>query len=203
MSKMNKEIAFVLGNGITRLEVNCESLLDYGHVYGCNRIYEEFAPTVLVSTDKGMAQEIQQSGYSSNHIHYTRKNNKILDSGTNILPNNLWDLSSGPAALGLACETYATYFYMIGMDLKGINNKINNIYAGTQHYKNKDNIPTHFDNWVRQVEYIMRKFPSKRFIHVNPLHNFTPDIWIKNDNLEIMSLYEFKRLINNMHNRIL
>ena len=38
---MNKDIAFVLGNGITRLEINCESLLDLGVVYGCNRIYQE------------------------------------------------------------------------------------------------------------------------------------------------------------------
>ena len=54
------EFAFILGNGVTRLEVDCESLLDYGAVYGCNRIYQEFAPTVLVSTDTSMAEEIQK-----------------------------------------------------------------------------------------------------------------------------------------------
>ena len=43
---MNKDFAFILGNGITRLEIDCEGLLDYGTVYGCNRIYEEFAPNV-------------------------------------------------------------------------------------------------------------------------------------------------------------
>ena len=48
---MNKDFAFILGNGVTRLEVDCVSLLDKGIVYGCNRIYEEFAPSVLVSTD--------------------------------------------------------------------------------------------------------------------------------------------------------
>ena len=67
---MNKDFAFILGNGITRLEIDCEGLLDYGAVYGCNRIYQEFAPTVLVSTDTDMAREIQQSGYSACKYRY-------------------------------------------------------------------------------------------------------------------------------------
>ena len=199
---MNKEIAFILGNGITRLQVNCENLLDIGLVYGCNRIYQEFSPTVLVSTDKEMATEIQNNGYSSRNVHYTRKNNKIAKSGSNILPAHLWSLSSGPAALGLASESSANYLYMIGMDLKGINNKINNIYAGTANYKDKDSIPTHFDNWISQIDTIIKKAELKRFIQVNPLSGFTPDVWIKNDNFEIMNINEFKRLINNTHNRI-
>ena len=70
---MNKDIAFVLGNGITRLEINCESLLDLGVVYGCNRIYQEFAPSVLVSTDKGISEEIQNTKYSASNVHYTRQ----------------------------------------------------------------------------------------------------------------------------------
>ena len=122
---MNKDFAFILGNGITRLEIDCEGLLDYGAVYGCNRIYQEFAPTVLVSTDAGMAEEIQQSGYSARYTHYTRSNNKIKDSGAHILPKEIHGYSSGPAALGLAALSQANYLFMIGMDLKGINNMIN------------------------------------------------------------------------------
>ena len=89
------------------------------------------------------------------------------------------------------------------MDLKGVNNKINNIYAGTKHYREKDVGPTVFDNWVNQIEFIMNKYKNKRFIHVNPLDNFTPDVWRNCDNYEMMNLTEFKLLINNMHNRIL
>ena len=42
------EFAFILGNGVTRLEVVPEELIQRGKVYGCNRIYSEFEPTVLV-----------------------------------------------------------------------------------------------------------------------------------------------------------
>jgi len=199
---MNKDIAFVLGNGITRLQVDCKSLLDYGYVYGCNRIYEEFAPSVLVSTDKGISEEIQQSRYSGNNLHYTREQCKIQDSGSNIIPHTYHGMSSGPAALGIASETSATYFYLIGMDLKGVNNKINNIYAGTTHYRDKNAVPTVFENWVNQVDSIMKIFSLKRYIHVNPLDNFTPELWKKNPNYEIMNYNEFNQLINNMHSRI-
>ena len=55
-------------------------------------------------------------------------------------------MSSGPIPLGIACDNNINYLYMIGMDLKGVNNKINNIYAGTKHYRDKDVEPTVFDN---------------------------------------------------------
>ena len=124
---MNKDFAFVSGNGVTRLEVDCVSLLDKGIVYGCNRIYEEFAPSVLVSTDVGISTEIQQSGYSARNVHYTRSVHKIEDSGANVLPKEFEGYSSGPAALALASLSPANYLFLIGMDLKGVNNMINNI----------------------------------------------------------------------------
>lgn len=195
---MKSEFAFVLGNGVTRLQVDCESLLDYGHVYGCNRIYSEFAPTVLVSTDKEMAHEIQMSGYSSNHIHYTRKNHKIDKSGTRILPNLYHDMSSGPACLGLASISNASYLFMIGMDLKGVNNKINNIYAGTENYKDKNSPPTPYINWVNQINTIMKNHQDKRFMHVNPIDGFTDESFFNNTNFEIVSLDDFTQVINNL-----
>ena len=53
---MKSDFAFILGNGTTRLQVDCEKLLSKGFVYGCNKIYEEFSPHVLVSTDAGMSR---------------------------------------------------------------------------------------------------------------------------------------------------
>ena len=199
---MNKDIAFILGNGTTRLEINCKRLLDLGYVYGCNRIYEEFAPSVLVSTDKEMAREIQESGYSAKNLHYVRSNCKVSKSGSNIIPEKYKGHSSGPAALGIASESTANYLYMIGMDLKGINSKINNIYAGTKNYRNKNDVATIFDNWITQVDNIMKNFKYKRYIHVNPFNNFVPDLWLKQDNYESMHLDDFQLMINNMHNRI-
>jgi hypothetical protein len=194
---MNKDFAFILGNGVTRLEVDCVSLLDKGIVYGCNRIYEEFAPSVLVSTDVGISTEIQQSGYSARNVHYTRSVHKIEDSGANVLPKEFEGYSSGPAALALASLSPANYLFLIGMDLKGVNNMINNIYAGTAHYKDKNTDAVFFGNWIDQITTIIGKHSSKRFMHVNPLDNFTADDFRKNPNFETITLSVFKSMINN------
>jgi hypothetical protein len=191
------EFPFILGNGVTRLEVVPEELLQRGQVYGCNRIYEEFEPTVLVSTDRGMAEEIQLSGYSKRRQHYTRKQNVIEHSGARILPQQIHDFSSGPAACGLACYTDAEYIFLIGFDLKGQHNFINNIYAGTKNYKSKDSAPTYWSNWETQISTLLTKFPSKNIVHVNPLHEFTSLSWLKHTNFRTMYLDEFKLVINN------
>ena len=192
------EFAFILGNGVTRLEVVPEELLKRGKVYGCNRIYEEFEPTVLVSTDRGMSHEIQQNGYSKRRQHYSRKQYIIEHSGARILPQLIHNFSSGPAACGLACLTDAEYIFLIGFDLKGQHNFINNIYAGTEHYKSKESAPTYWGSGETQISTLLTKFPYKNIVHVNPLHEFTSIRWMQHNNFRTMYLTEFSQVINNL-----
>lgn len=192
------EIAFVLGNGITRLEVDHNSLLKHGKTYGCNRIYQEYTPSVLVSVDQSMSHEIQNSGYSKKYPHYTRLEHTISLSGAKVLPEHLHSMSSGPAAVGLALESSAGVVYMIGFDLKGHNNLINNIYAGTEHYKPKSSVPTSWTNWENQIIRLCNQYPSKKVVQVNPLGNFTSDKWLKLANFGIIQIDEFKLMINNL-----
>ncbi len=65
--------AFVLGNGISRQQIDLNLLKTLGRVYGCNAIYREFEPDVLISTDLPISERIQHEGYSRTHVHYTRK----------------------------------------------------------------------------------------------------------------------------------
>ena len=64
--------AFVLGNGVSRLSVDLNQLKPHGRIYGCNALYREFVPDVLISTDKAIAHTIQNSGYAEKHLMYTR-----------------------------------------------------------------------------------------------------------------------------------
>lgn len=193
---MKSDFAFILGNGTTRLQVDCEKLLSKGFVYGCNKIYEEFSPHVLVSTDAGMSNEIQSSNYSKSNIHYLRKENKQKNSGSHILPKNIHNWSSGPSALGLACMKEQNYLFLIGFDFKGINNKINNIYAGKENYLSKDSDATFYGNWINQIESLIENHPGKRFMQVNPLDNFTPIDFKKYKNFETITLDVFYSMIN-------
>jgi len=54
---------FLIGNGESRKNFNLDLLKSHGKVYGCNALYREYTPDVLVSVDHGIMHEIYQSGY--------------------------------------------------------------------------------------------------------------------------------------------
>ena len=56
--------AFVLGNGVSRQGIDLDLLKSLGTVYGCNAIYREFVPDVLISTDVPISEAIQRTGYA-------------------------------------------------------------------------------------------------------------------------------------------
>jgi hypothetical protein len=58
---MNK--AFLIGNGESRKDFNLDLLKPHGKIYGCNALYRQYTPDVLVSVDHGIMHEIYQSGY--------------------------------------------------------------------------------------------------------------------------------------------
>jgi hypothetical protein len=58
---MNK--VFLIGNGESRKDFNLDLLKPHGKIYGCNAIYRQYTPDVLVSVDHGIMHEIYQSGY--------------------------------------------------------------------------------------------------------------------------------------------
>jgi hypothetical protein len=58
---MNK--VFLIGNGESRKDFNLDQLKPHGKIYGCNALYRQYTPDVLVSVDHGIMHEIYQSGY--------------------------------------------------------------------------------------------------------------------------------------------
>ena len=190
------EFAFILGNGKTRLDITPGELSACGRVYACNRIYNEFTPDVLVSTDAAMAREIQESGYSENNLHYTRESNIIRGSGARALMPEYTGFSSGPNAMALAAAEEIPYIFLIGFDLDSETKLINNIYSGTAHYAPSDALTTNSDNWINQIYEIAEKYKNQRFIHVNPLLEYTPAYWLTLPNFEAIDLKGFKFMLN-------
>lgn len=157
--------AFVLGNGLSRLALPLHDLQQRGPIFGCNALYREFRPDVLVATDLPIATAIQDSGYPANNRFYTRK--PRADTGALRVPQEYYGYSSGPIAVALAAKAGHQRIYLIGFDLgPGKNNSFNNIYAGTEFYKAKDSPPTFTGNWVRQIKRIAGDFPRSQFIRI-------------------------------------
>lgn len=187
--------AFVIGNGTSRLGFDLNELKGRGVIYGCNALYRDFTPDVLVATDAAISKEIENSGYALSNTFYTR--NPSVSSGSKKIDIN-FGYSSGPIAASLAAKNDHHPIYLIGFDFVGIDGAINNVYAGTDCYRPTGSKETYFGNWINQFHDIFTKqFPHKRFIRViSANERFTPDSWNQLKNYSEMNFEEFKRSIN-------
>ena len=158
--------AFVLGNGVSRQAVTLETLRELGTVYGCNAIYREFVPHVLISTDAPISAAIQNSGYSQQHVHYTRRPNS--DSGSRRICQQYFGYSSGPIAVAQAALDRHHVIYLLGFDMGPTRTgRFNNVYADTEFYKKSSAAPTYTGNWARQLCSVMKDFPRVSFYRVS------------------------------------
>ena len=187
--------AFVCGNGVSRLEVNLHVLKEFGPIYGCNALYREFTPTVLVSTDKPISAKIQEEGYATSNRMYTRK--PTPGRGALRIPQDWYGFSSGPVAVALAAQDKHLAVYMLGFDMGPVGDRFNNIYADTEFYKASTARPTFTGNWVRQIQQIAKTFPNTNFFRVvGPTTAEIPELKAI-PNLMHMLMTDFLDRINN------
>lgn len=188
--------AFVLGNGVSRLEVKIEQLMGHGAVYGCNALYRTHTPAVLVATDQHIAREIQESGYAKMHRFYTRR--PLPRLGANTVPSAYFGFSSGPIAVALAAQDRHDPVYLIGFDMgPDPRGRFNNVYAGTQFYKQSNSEPTFTGNWVRQLQRIIADHAQQTFVRVQGASTANIQELHAWKNLQHVSMQEFSERINN------
>ena len=193
-------ISFVLGNGQSRREINLGQLREHGKIYGCNALYREFTPDVLVATDLPIATAIQESGYALKNKFHTRR--PIEGQGALKVDKRYHGFSSGPNALGLACVDGAHRIYMLGFDLGSTSGKFNNVYADSQFYKKSSEPPTFSGNWVKQVKKICDDYPDVQFIRVEGLESaFVPDL-ANVKNFKHLPITDFQTLLNSKEGRL-
>jgi len=68
---------FCIGNGESRQSFDLQKLRSIGKIYGCNALYRDFTPDVLVAVDHGISHEIYQSGYSKENEVWLRGWTKV------------------------------------------------------------------------------------------------------------------------------
>jgi len=188
-------IAFVVGNGQSRLFANYDALLDLGSVYGCNAQYRTHTPHFLISVDVKMVNEIIDSKYHLSNVVWTNPNHGVKDKNNiNFFkPHKGW--SSGPTALWLAATSGHTEIYILGFDYEGNNGKLNNVYADTPNYKKSTDRAIFYGNWLRQTEKIIKEFRSTRFIRVISHDGFVPTEFNQTlKNLKHIDYKEFGKL---------
>lgn len=158
-------VAFVLGNGISRKGISGAWLKMHGVVYGCNAIYREFTPDVLIATDRPIATHIQNIGYAKEYRFHTRT--PIEGSGALRLYPSFHKYSSGLNAVGMAIVDGNKDIFLIGFDMgPTTTQKFNNMYAGSDFYKEVNSEPTFSGSWVKQLQTITKDYPMVNFYRV-------------------------------------
>jgi len=190
-------IAFVLGNGRSRLVIDMQILKHKGKIYGCNAIYRDFLPDYLIAVDPKMIVELNEKRVQYTTNVWTNRNSRYR--GMQNL--NYFDVSkgwsSGPTALHLASINKHEKIYILGFDYKGVNEKFfNNVYSDTPNYRRSTDPATYHGNWSRQTELVIKENPNIEYTRVtedNPLDFNWKE---KYQNFKMMNYDEFQLEIN-------
>jgi len=183
-------ITFVLGNGESRQGLDLNKLKAIGNVYGCNALYREFVPDLLVAVDREITLEIIESGYSKHNLFYTRR----ASQNAKQLPKKYYGFSSGPAAIGLAASNGASQIFLLGFDFSGGKQSFNNLYAGSSCYKKIGATPTYSGNWKKQITSIVGEFPHTEFYRVIGECS-EKDFVVPHNNFQTISYSEFFAMV--------
>lgn len=194
----SNDIAFVIGNGVSRLPIDLEQLKSIGKVYACNAVYRTFQPDYLVAVDVKMVLEINKAGFQHKNQVWTNPN-KSYERIKNLnffSPSKGW--SSGPTALWLATQHQYKKIYILGFDFRGTKEgrMFNNIYADTANYKKSTDSATFFGNWMRQTTSVIKENTNIEYKRVIAPDNYCPEELNKFNNLETIFIEDFQKMFN-------
>ena len=120
---------FLIGNGVSRKDFDLERLRGKGTIVGCNALYRDFSPDILVSIDAKMLKELYDDGYCNEHECMMPSNRTVK------VPKAMtWKVerfnTSGCFAMKMISQLMEPkYCFMLGMDCYP-----GNIYDGSQNY---------------------------------------------------------------------
>lgn len=168
---MIKTQALIIGNGRSRLAFDLNELKNQYTTFGCNAIYRDFIPDVLVSMDWFMVKEIIDSGVVYK-THFVTQHMTQTTPLKDTLPLNFIDIEtntpdSGNAAVKYAIKMGFKHITLIGFD--GHITQYNNVYAGTRNYHHNGYCVKQIqeDKWRHKLYGTMVKNPNVDFYIVN------------------------------------
>lgn len=193
----NSKTSFVLGNGLSRQQIELNSLKPYGKIYGCNALYRDFDPDYLIAVDVKMVLELNKHKYQHKNSQVWTNPNKAYTnmSHLNIFqPSKGW--SSGPTALWLASQHAPLQIFIVGFDFKGKNggDSFNNMYADTDNYKKSVDGATYHGNWLKQTITVIQEHPKINYTRVIAKDNFCPEELNSLSNYKTMLVEDFKNI---------
>jgi hypothetical protein len=192
---IDHSIGFCFGNGKSRLKYDLNDFIGKFPTAGCNALYREYEPDIIVSVDRPMVEEIEYTNYPGRVIAPSPDNVAFHDmrrvghrkwKGEILCKHFGW--SAGPSAVRLLCEQnpQIDVVNLIGFDLYGLEGKVNNVYSNTRNYSSRRTGAINPTCWIDQLFHCFRMFPNIQFYRIGALNDTYPAEWKALDNVDFL-----------------
>ena len=195
--------ALVIGNGESRFRINLNDFKDTHVLVGCNAIHRDCVVDHLICCDHRMVREALENPKTVNstiHVrdnwhHYFRKieknkNVKLLPDlpyQGERRPDKAMHWGSGPYAVLVAAQLNLPVVSLVGFDLYGKQEQVNNIYKGTSNYSHPISNAVDPSYWIYQIGKLFSLFPDIQFNIINTEGWILPTEW-QHDNVKKESI---------------
>lgn len=165
---MEHEIAFIVGNGTSRQQIDLHTLVDKGKIYGCNALYRTFNNwDYLVAIDDGMIEELSRIDFKEGEVIIPPPEERY--ESVEYSPNRRRS-NAGMNAMAESIRRGGKYLYCLGFDfiLEG-DISVDNIYKDSANYGPETHANLS-DNYyrIKYLEWFVNKHPEITFIFVIP-----------------------------------
>lgn len=198
LDKSQIDNIWVIGNGESRKNLDLKSL--GGMTIGCNAVHRDHVCDAIIAVDRRMVSEITVNpDYKSVPI-YTRPDWIRQFNHPNVktvpeLPykgssrwDDPWNWNSGPFAVLLACLHKPKTVNLVGFDLYGVGNKVNNLYKNTLNYDKETHHAIDNRHWLHQLGKLFEHFSDIQFVQWQKENWQIPANWMNSKNLTICTL---------------
>jgi len=191
-------VGFVIGNGESRKGIGLKNLQSKGPVYGCNALYRDFCPDILVALDKAMVQEIKATGYKGQLVSFPRNKKKLLLNDLPILDAPRGAILTGTVAAYLMARLNPEIedIFLLGFDFSGEQAMMNNMYKGTLNYRAEDAQDNPRVSYLEDFKVnVFKVYPKVKFFKVG---RELPESWASLDNVEHIEIKAFRARIRGL-----
>jgi hypothetical protein len=166
------KVACIVGNGVSRKNIDLNSIVGQATIFGCNALYRDFDGwDYLVSIDQGMVREVR------NNAEYSCKGHVIVPpehehwEDAEYSPNRRRS-NAGMNAMREAIKKEYDTLYCLGFDfLLDGDISVDNVYRNTENY-GPETHASKGDNYyrVKYLEWFVNKYSDVKFVFVYPDH---------------------------------
>lgn len=192
--------AAVFGNGRSRANLNFELFRHHRGglhatkkltTYGCNAMFRDCDPHVLVVRHPMIADEVAKTNYSDDNIVISTVKNVLKHPDKfHLIPHDP-SFTAGATALYLAAFDGHRKVYFLGFDGQDTPGVNNNIYAGTPGYPTATS-DVDYPRWIREAMTVFTTYYNTEFIRVVPYGGeVMPEEWKYAPNLRQINMTQF------------